>query len=151
MSGEFAIKIGKIDFNRIDDLVKPYGNTSIYTDDKPAQDLTITSTSNETFHICGNNDWAYLVVDALFPLLQYASLVENEVSGKLRRMDRDKNLKPKVIGLGRNEFRALDILHRIRGSEEPLKEYGNIPIVRLEENNTIEFLGTKEIDDLPFK
>ncbi len=150
MSGEFGIEIGKIDFNRTDDLIKPYGNTSIYTDDKPAQDLTITSTSNEAFHICGNNDWAYLVVDALSPLLQYASLVENEVSGKLRRMDRDKNLKPKVIGLGRNEFRALDILHRIRGSEDSLKEYNNIPVVRLEENNSIEFLGTKEFD-LPFK
>lgn len=150
MSGEFGIEIGKIDFNRTDDLIKPYGNTSIYTDDKPAQDLTITSTSNESFHICGNNDWAYLVVDALSPLLQYASLVENEVSGKLRRMDRDKNLKPKVIGLGRNEFRALDILHRIRGSEDSLKEYNNVPVVRLEENNSIEFLGTKVVD-LPFK
>ena len=65
-------------------------------------------------------------------------------------MDRDKNLKPKVIGLGRNEFRALDIVHRIRGSEDSLKEYNNIPVVRLEENNSIEFLGTKEFD-LPFK
>lgn len=150
MSGEIGIEIGKIDFNRIDDLIRPYRNTSSYTGNKPAQDLTITSTSNETFHICGNNDWAYLVVDALLPLLQYALLVENEVSNKLRRMDRDQNLEPKVIGLGRNEFRALDILHRIHGSEDSLKVYNNIPVVKLEEDNSIEFLGTKEID-LPFK
>ncbi len=150
MSGEFGIEIGKIDFNRIDDFIKPYGNISIYTGNKPSQDLTITSTSNETFHICGNNDWAYLVVDALSPLLQYASLVENKISNDLRKMDREKNSKPKVIGLGRNDFRALDILFRIRGSEDSLKEYRNIPVVRLEEDNAIEFLGTKEFD-LPFK
>lgn len=56
MSGEIGIEIGKIDFNRVDDLIRPYRNASIYTDNNPAQDLTITSTSNETFHICGNND-----------------------------------------------------------------------------------------------
>ena len=122
MSGEFSIKIGKIDFNRIDDLIKPYGNTSICTDDKPAQDLTITSTSNETFHICGNNDWAYLVVDALSPLLQYASLVVNKISNDLRKMGKEKNTKPKVIGLGKNEFRAFDILHRLRGLGDSLKK-----------------------------
>ena len=150
MIGELGIEIGKIDFNRCDDLIKPYNNTSIYNDDYPSQDLTIISTSNETFHICGRNDWAYLVVDALSPLLQYASLVENKISNDLRKMDKEKNTKPKVIGLGKNEFRAFDILHRLRGLGDSLKKYENIPVVRLEEDNAIEFLGTKEID-LPFK
>ena len=59
--------------------------------------------------------------------------------------------KPDVICLGKNEFRAFDILHRLRGIGEPLAMYRGIPVVRMTKNNGIRMYGKKTESEKPFK
>lgn len=98
-------------------------------------------------HLCGKNDWGCLIADALVPLLQYAHGVEERI-----RLEYDSQPeKPDVICLGKNEFRAFDILHRLRGIGEPLAMYRGIPVVRMTKNNGIRMYGKKTESEEPFK
>ena len=78
----------------------------------------------------------------IMPLLRYADQVEIAIRRKLD----DFCYKPEVIGLGKNEFRALDILHRLRGLDDPLSIYKGVPVVRLKDNDGIKIYGSKSVN-----
>ena len=81
------------------------------------------------------------MTEALIPILKFGAKIEKDISNKLEEMSKNGMTKPKVIGLGRNQFRAFDILHRVRGVGEPLKEFRGIPVACLEEIDGLELLG----------
>jgi hypothetical protein len=117
----------------------PYGNLSMI-------DLSILDKDGCWFHICGENDWGYLLTEALQPLLGYALGVLEEIDKKLNSYDG----KPEIIGLGKNEYRAVDILHRLRGCGGPIEMYKGTPITKLYSDNKIELFGFIDNDGLPF-
>lgn len=146
MSGELGMDIHRICFSN--DFAKPYNDDSLALGNKDVSiDLNMFCESGSTFHICGNNDWAYLVTNALIPLERYAENVFNEMSTAVDNYDGT----PEVIVLGKNEYRAVDILHRLRGTGEPISVYKNIPVIKSEESNCIKLLGNKKtLDYLSF-
>lgn len=109
--------------------------------------MTIYDKGGYCLHIYGKNDWGYLLADALQPLLGYALGVFKHIDDKIA----EYKGKPEVIGLGKNEFRAADILHRLRGFGEPIKIYKSIPVVQLQESDRIDLFGQQKNDELPFK
>lgn len=139
MTAEFGIKVNKVTFERSEDMLKPYGG---YYNDAYI-DMTMY-TDDGVFHLCGRNDWGYLMVDAIMPLLRYADQVETAIRRKLD----DFFYEPEAIGLGENEFRALDILHRLRGLDDPLSIYKGVPVVRLKDSDEIKIYGSKEKEKL---
>lgn len=139
MVGELGIEVNKVVLNRENDAKEPYGNSSMI-------DLSILDKDGCWFHICGKNDWGYLLTEALRPLLKYALGVFQEIDNKLDSY----HGQPEIIGLGKNEYRAVDIAHRLRGFGEPIEIYKGIPIIKLRSNNKIELFGLVENDDLPF-
>lgn len=139
MTGEFGIIIDKVSFD--DDMVTPYKFNS-----RPCIDMTISS-SEDTVHVCGYNDWGYLLTDALLPLLRYAETVLSNINKQLDGYDGS----PEVIVLGKNEYRAVDILHRLRGLGDPIRIYKGIPIVETDYINKTQLLGKHNSDsELPF-
>lgn len=102
--------------------------------------MTIYDKGGYCLHIYGKNDWGYLLADALQPLLDYAL-------GVLKRIDdeiAEYKGETEVIGLGKNEFRAVDILHRLRGFGDPIKIYKGIPVVQLQTSDKIELYGQQK-------
>ena len=142
MTAEFGMKVNKVTFERSEDMLKPYG--SYYND--ACIDMSI-HTDDGMFHLCGKNDWGYLMVDAIMSLLRYADQVEIALRRKLDNFC----YEPEAIGLGKNEFRALDILHRLRGLDDPLSIYKGVPVVRIKDSDGIKIYGSKEKGELPFK
>lgn len=137
MTAEIEMKVNKVAFERREDMLKPYGG--YYKDAYIDMDI---HTDDGVFHLCGKNDLGYLMVDAIMPLLRYADQVEIAIRRKLD----DFCYKPEVIGLGKNEFRALDILHRLRGLDDPLSIYKGVPIVKLKDNDGIKIYGSKSVN-----
>lgn len=145
MVGEIAIKIDNLKFDRVIDLTRPYGVG--YCRAEPAQDLTLMN-GQETLHICGENDFPYLFINALKPLMEYEKTTRENIENELF----SAKYVPKVILLGKNEFRAMDIMYRLRNNNNPFTEYKEFPVVRGKKNNEIELLGEDgESEDLPFK
>lgn len=95
-------------------------------------------------HICGKNDWGYLITEALQPLLDYAKQVFEDIDKKISQYKRN----PEVILLGRNEFRAVDIIHRLRGFGDPIKIYRGVPVVQANCDNKIEIFGSEEEEEI---
>lgn len=139
IGGELGIEVNKIVLNREKDVREPYGNSSMI-------DFSILDKNGHWFHICGENDWGYLLTEALQPLLKYALEVFQEIDNKLNSY----HGQPEIIGLGKNEYRAVDIIHRLRGFGEPIEMYKGTPITKLRSNNKIELFGLVENDELPF-
>lgn len=140
IGGELGIEVSKVVLNRTNDMREPYGNSSMI-------DFSILDKNGCWFHICGKNDWGYLLTEALQPLLEYALGIFKEIDKKLKAYKG----QPEIIGLGKNEFRAVDIIHRLRGFGEPVEEYKGIPVIKLRADNKIELLGLVENDELPFR
>lgn len=91
-------------------------------------------------HLIGENDWGYLLAHALAPLINYGRQVEIEVFRKLL----DFQGVPEVISLGKNEFRAVDILHIIREPGKKLTEIDHIPVVESTKTNGISIYGDRK-------
>lgn len=153
MVGEFAIKADKIKISRESDLVQPYVSDKFGWDDDVTMDFDIHS-SNEVLHICGSNDWGYLMADALIPLLKYSAKIKNDVKDRIISDD-----VVDVIGLGMNEYRALDIAHRLNNCGEPIHDLFGVPIVQLRQDNgmkiyfsnkTVNFSSAKVTGEVPF-
>ena len=152
MVGEFAIKADKIKISRESDFVQPYGYDKFDWNDG-TMDFDIHS-GNEVLHICGSNDWGYLMADALIPLLKYAAQVKMDIKNRIHIDD-----VVDVIGLGRNEYRALDIIHRLNNCGEPIHDLFDVPIVRLRQDNgtriyfsnkSVDFSSAKVTGEVPF-
>lgn len=108
-------------------------------------DLSMFSDDNQLLHICGENDWGYLALEVLKPILKEGVLLNREIMNGI-----DKN-KPEVVLVGRNDYRILDILHTARDSEEGISVIHGVPIVKGNFNNGIKYLGEKETEmELPY-
>ena len=137
------MKVSKVEFSRDKDMIKPFTDDGYQTREFGENldqyiDLDIYEKDGNILHICGKNDWGYLMVDALMPLITYA----NNVLQKIRKMLDEYDGKPEVIVLGRNEYRAVDIIHRLRGNGDSIS-FLSIPVVKSERNNYIKLLGNK--------
>lgn len=145
MNAEFDVMVKKVNFSSPENMQKPF-DSACYSDRGAYIDMDLIMPDG-VLHLCGKNDWGCLIVDALVPLLQYAHGVEERI-----RLEYDSQPeKPDVICLGKNEFRAFDILHRLRGIGEPLAMYRGIPVVRMTKNNGIRMYGKKTESEEPFK
>ena len=137
MSGDILINVDSITFYDKSKFIKPFTNN--IDDSGSYSSMTFYSKrqsqhsdDKDVLELYGDKDWAYLIVDAMIPLLEYGETVENEV-----RQYYEKEDKIDVIGLGKNEFRALDIVHRLRGIGDSLKMYRGVPVVRLNKDSGI--------------
>lgn len=146
MTGELAVDVKMMTFEGGGDnaMEEPFDPSPYYQGMKYI-DMNLV-TSDGVLHLCGKNDWGYLIADALIPLLKYA----NEVERKIRE-EYQKAGNVDVIGLGKNEFRAFDILHRLRECGEPITVYKGVPVVKLNKDNGIQIYTRKETEELPFK
>lgn len=153
MVGEFAVKADKIKITRESDFVQPYASDKFDLYCGVAMDFDIHS-NDEVLHICGGNDWGYLMADALIPLLKYAVRVKMDIKNRIHIDD-----VVDVIGLGRNEYRALDIVHRLNNCGEPIHDLFDVPIVRLRQDNgtriyfsnkSVDFSSAKVTGEVPF-
>ena len=125
------------------DIVRPYKGIGV----KSMMDLSLFGDDNHWLHICGDNDWGYLSLEVIKPILQEANSIYCEI---LKNID---DRKPEVILVGRNEFRMLDILHIARDGEEGISIIKGIPVVKGNFDNGTKYLGTKNEEDSesPFK
>ena len=115
-------------------ISKKYGN-----------DLSMEDIDGSHLHICGDNDWAYLAVDLLKPLLREANKLYLEISKNIEKM------KPEVVVVGKNDFRMLDVLHMVRDTEEGISIIRNVPIVKGNFLNGVKFFGKQDIKESPFE
>lgn len=145
MTGELAIDVKKMTFEGGDSAMEKPFDSSPYYQGMKYVDMNLV-TSDGALYLCGKNDWGYLVANALIPLLKYANGVERKISEK----SLDTN-NIDVIGLGKNEFRALDILHRLKECGEPLTVFRGIPVVKLNKNDGIQIYTSEETEDMPFE
>lgn len=145
MNGEIGLKIKKVSCSN--DLIRPLSEYR----DNPAIDLAIQTTDDGFFHICGDNDWGYLALEAIKPILKEGIQLE------LKILEDVQKYKPEVIVLGKNDFRIFDILHTARDGEYGIKMFRGVPVVKGKfldgikyygKNNEIEFPITKTV--LPF-
>lgn len=136
MGGEIGIKIDSIKTSG--DIVSPFSDICPYS---ATIELSLYE-GNTAFHICVDNDWGYLAIEVLKPILQKANELHMSLLGKINEE------QPEVILLGKNEYRLLDILHIARDGEEGIKTIKSVPIVKGNFNNGCKLLGKKE--DLPF-
>lgn len=141
MGGELGINVKRVysdnGFIRPGELYwsisKKYGN-----------DLLIEDIDGSHLYICGDNDWAYLAVDLLKPLLREANKLYYEISKRI------SDVRPEVVVVGKNDFRMLDILHLVRDTEEGVSIIKNVPIVKGDFLNGVKFFGKQNIEELPF-
>lgn len=140
IGGELGIKVMKI---RPDsEAVRPYDGYG----HKRMMDLSLFGDDDHWLHLCGDNDWGYLTLEVLKPILKEAIRLHEDI------VDNLSVSKPEVILVGRNDFRLLDILHIARDSEEGISVIRGVPIVRGDFDNGIKYLGRKtDPIELPFE
>ena len=147
IGGELGMKISKVEFSRDEDMIKPFTDDGYLIREFGKNldqyiDLDIYEKDGNILHICGKNDWGYLMIDTLMPLIKYA----DNVLQKILKMLEEYGGKPEVIVLGKNEYRAVDIIHRLRENGDPINVFLSIPVVKYEQNNYIKLLGNKPIE-----
>ena len=142
MQGEIVVKVEDIKISGTVDFTSPYQDG--VTEEKIYMDMDLHMVDG-TLHLVGKNDWGYLMTYALAPLLRYAYSVKS----KLDKMYQKSNVRADAIVLGKNEYRALDIMHRLHNLETSLKEYEGIPIVQSTINNYMKIYGEDQ-EELPF-
>lgn len=138
IGGELGVNVK--DIKRDKDIVRPYHSSC-----RNPMDLSLLTDDNDWLHICGNNDWGYLALEILKPILQTGIKLNSEICDQIS----EKN--PEVIVVGRNDYRILDILHTARDSEKGISMLRGVPIVMGYFDNGFKCLGNKEREaDLPF-
>ena len=137
LGGELAIKVAKVrsDFS----FVRP----DIYsvTNQEPSNDLTMISSTNETLHICGNNDWAFLALELLEP-------IKNEAK-RITKLVQDRNAETptiKAVMLGKNDKRIMDVYFGGKGKCERII---GLPIIVTDNLNEVTFL-VEDTNSIPF-
>lgn len=139
IGGELGIKIKRINQDR--DIVRPYSFS-----DRACIDLSMVGEDGQRLHICGDNDWGYLGLEIIKPILKAGI----ELNFKILSGIEENN--PEVILVGRNDYRILDILHSARDSEEGISVIRGVPVVKGEFDNGVKYLGKMDKEqDLPFK
>ena len=134
MRGELQFNAGKISTNpKISYQYNPE------TGDPTFPDLCLEGTDGGMLYLVGENDWGRLMAEALVPLMAYARNVEEEINSKLNGAIQ----KPEVIILGKNDYRAFTILHRLRGACK-LTEIDGVKIVEGSKPTGVELFGEQE-------
>lgn len=141
IGGELGIKVVRVEPDS--ECIRPYDGYG----HRRMTDLNLFGDDDHWLHICGDNDWGYLALEVLKPILQTAIGIHEEIIDHISVSD------PEVILVGRNDFRLLDILHIARDGEEGISVIRGIPVVKGDFDNGVRFLGKKTKDDLelPFK
>ena len=134
MQGELQFNAGKISTTP-----KIFYHYNPETGDPTFPDLRIEGTDGGMLCLVGNNDWGLLMAEALVPLMAYARNVEEEINSKLNGSIQ----KPEVIILGKNDYRAFTILHRLRGGCN-LTEIDGVKIVEGSKPTGVELFGEQE-------
>ena len=84
MTGELAVEVKRLNFKCGDDAMEqPFDHSPYYQGIKYI-DMNL-ETSDGVLHLCGKNDWGYLIADALIPLLKYANEVERKICEEYNR------------------------------------------------------------------
>lgn len=104
-------------------------------------DLLLKGDRDDRLYICGENDWAFLMLDALKPIKEKSKNLMRKVLQK-----RNAGVDIKAIVLGKTEKRYLDIYFGGKGKCNKLYGY---PIVESPEKTCFEIL-VKHDDTLPF-
>ncbi len=137
LGGELAIKVAKVrsDFS----FVRP----DIYsvTNEEPSNDLTMISSTNETLHICGNNDWAFLALELLEP-------IKNEAK-RITKLVQDRKAETptiKAVMLGKNDKRIMDVYFGGKGKCERIL---GLPVITTDNLNEVTFL-VEDTNSIPF-
>jgi len=139
MGGELGIKIKEIKQDR--DIVRPYSYS-----ERTCLDLSMFGEDGLWLHICGDNDWGYLGLEIIKPILKEGIELNSKILSGI-----EEN-KPEVVLVGRNDYRILDILHIARDSEEGISVIRGVPVVKGGFDNGVKYLGKMNHEsELPFK
>lgn len=134
MGGEIGFKVSRILQDR--HMVSPYTDLN---GDRVKLDLSLKSDKDDYFHICGDNDWGYLAVELLMPIIETAHRLLEQIENELMKMP----YYPEVIMLGKNEWRVFDIYYMLTGNNLTQREIQNIPIVKSNKSREIRYVGQK--------
>ena len=93
IGGELYVNVVRISPDS--ESVRPYNTYG----SKRMTDLNLFGDDNHWLHICGENDWGYLALEVLKPILQTAIGIHEEI------LDNIADRNPEVILVGRNDFR----------------------------------------------
>ena len=97
-----------------------------------SNDLSMHLYDGGHFHICGNNDWAFLALDLLKPIKDEAKKIVKTVHDR-----KNKSPKIKAVMLGKNDKRIMDVYFGGRGECDKIL---GIPVIETDNFNEVEFL-----------
>lgn len=139
LGGELAIKIAKV---RSDpSFVRPNIYSVAMGSKEPSNDLTMISSTNETLHICGDNDWAFLALQLLEPIKDEAKRITKLVQDR-----KAETPTIKAVMLGKNDKRIMDVYFGGKGKCERII---GLPVIVTDELNEVTFL-VEDTNYLPF-
>ena len=121
-------------------FVRP-SHYSLSNDDRPTNDLSMRVGNNEFFHICGDNDWAFLALQLLEPIKDEAKRITKLVQD--RKADTPTI---KAVMLGKNDKRIMDVYFGGKGKCERIL---GLPVIVTDELNEVTFL-VEDTNCLPF-
>lgn len=110
-------------------------------DEKISNDLTMHTIDGNFFHICGNNDWAFLALELLEPIKKEAKNIIQKVKNYI-----DSGINIKAIILGRNDKRIMDVYF---GGRNKCEKIFGIPIIISDKKDLFEVLVEYE-EHLPY-
>ena len=104
-------------------------------------DLSMKGVDGEFLHICGDNDWAFLALDLLEPIM-------NEAKKIMKLVQNRKKQTPtiKAVMLGKNDKRIMDVYFGGKGKCERIL---GLPVIVTDELNEVTFL-VEDTNSIPF-
>ena len=137
LGGELSFKIKSVYSDR--DFIRPsrYSINTLNNKYEPTNDLSMQLDDGNYFHICGNNDWAFLALDLLKPIKDEAKSIIQCVKER-----KEKNPDIKAVTLGKNDKRIMDIYFGGKGRCDKIV---GLPVITTEQLNEVKFLVEKEI------
>lgn len=95
----------------------------------------------EFLHICGDNDWAFLALDLLEPIM-------NEAKKIMKLVQNRKKQTPtiKAVILGKNDKRIMDVYFGGKGKCEKIL---GLPIIATDKLDEVTFL-VEDTNSIPF-
>ena len=141
MSGELAFKVLKVYSDKF--FVRPSEfSISLFSKDKtPSNDLSMKIENNQTLHICGDNDWAFLALELLEPIKKEAKRIVELVQDR-------KGEKPniKAVMLGKNDKRIMDVYFGGKGKCDRIL---GLPVIVTDNLNEVTYL-VEDTNSIPF-
>lgn len=104
-------------------------------------DLSMKGADGEFLHICGDNDWAFLALDLLEPIMNEAK--------KITKLVQDRKTQTPIIKaviLGKNDKRIMDVYFGGKGKCEKIL---GLPIIATDKLDEVTFL-VEDTNSIPF-